>query len=55
MTTKENFKKAWTEKGLKHTENADGSLTMTSYNGKMETTYFFNEKGDLVNWSTKNF
>lgn len=53
MTTKENFKKAWTEKGLQFTEEKD-SLTMTSYNGKMRTTYYFNEKGDLVGYTTKN-
>lgn len=54
MTTRENFKKAWEAKGLKFTET-ETSMTMTSFNGKMETTYHFNEKGDLVGYETKNF
>jgi hypothetical protein len=54
MTSKESFKNNMIRNGLKVTET-ENTLTMISANGKMETTYYFNEKGDLIDWTTKNF
>lgn len=52
MTNKESFKKNMMNNGLKVTET-ENTLTMVSANGKMETTYIFDEMGNYKSNITK--
>lgn len=52
MTNKESFKKNMMNNGLKVTET-ENTLTMVSANGKMETTYIFDDMGNYKSNVTK--
>ena len=50
MTDKERFEKRAIENNAKILENSDNILIVLSANGKIKTTYFFNNNGKFENF-----